>query len=130
MNKNGTRFKLTIYTFIIFIILGIAAFITHPMHLAAFGAYIVATSLPILTYIVSRSFRGQPAKIATGGTRFKIALVTFHVYVIAGAIAYYLHPEFIGQLTGYVGAISAPIMSYIIGRTIRGSGDTKEEVPS
>jgi len=121
LNKNGTRFKLTIYTFIVFVVLGVLAYIIHPEHLSNFGLYLAATSLPILTYVLSRSFRGQPAKIATNGTRYKVALGTFHVYIIAGAIAYYFSPDYITELTAYVGAISTPIMSYIIGRTIRGS---------
>lgn len=128
LNKNGTRFKLTMYSFILFVILGMTAYIIHPHKLNEFGAYLAVTSLPILTYIISRSFRGQTAKIAIEGTRYKVALFAFHVYIILGSIAYFFEPEYISQMTGYAAAISVPILSYIVGRTIRGAKDFSDGV--
>lgn len=126
--RISSRLKITLYSFIVFVVIGVLAYIYHPDNLNELGGYLLATSLPLLTYIISRSFRGQSlVNTKNAGTRFKVSVWVFHIYITIGCIAYYFQPDYITQLTGYVAAISAPIMTYIIGKTIRETGVINKE---
>ena len=57
---KSKRYRISIYTMISLMVIGILGFIYDPMHIDNLGAYMIATVMPIIGYVLGESFRPSP----------------------------------------------------------------------
>ena len=57
--SKSTRFKTSFYTFIISVIIGIGCYVLEPEYIDKLGLYMLTVILPIVGYILGRSFKGE-----------------------------------------------------------------------
>jgi len=54
---KSKRLKITMVVFVIYIIIGCAAYCINAQYIGAFGGYMAATSLPVLGYLFGETYR-------------------------------------------------------------------------
>lgn len=57
--NKGTRFKTAFYTFISTVVIGITCYIVAPEYIDKLGMYMLTVIIPIVGYIIGRSFKGE-----------------------------------------------------------------------
>lgn len=126
--NNSSRLKLSIFATITLAFFGILAYIIEPMYLDKYAFYNVNTVIPILGYIVGRSYRsGQHTNgLINKGTRYKTAFYTFLGSLIIGFAAYLYSPEYIDNMGSYMMTVVMASTSYILGRSFKPSPDNKD----
>lgn len=57
MKRKSKRFKLAIWVFITYTVVGSVAFYIYPEHITNFATFLGSTSLPVIGYIFGESWR-------------------------------------------------------------------------
>ena len=57
--QKSTRFRTAIYSFVVSLIIGIVGYIMNPEHIDKLGMYMIGVVLPVVGYIMGRSFKGE-----------------------------------------------------------------------
>lgn len=125
---KSTRFKISIFAIITLTIFGMVAYVLEPDHLNEYALYNMNTVVPILGYIVGRSYRtGRVSKgLVNKGSRYRTAFFTFLGMLIIGFAAYLYSPEYIDNLATYMISVVMASTSYIIGKSFKEVGKDQD----
>lgn len=121
---DSTRFKLSVFSSIVLMIVGVMAFIYEPHHIDKFAFYTINMVLPIITYVIGRTVRsGQHSKglLTNPGMRYRTALLSFLISLLIGIICYIFSPQNIDKLGMYMIGVILPIVGLILGRSFKKS---------
>src|SRR5690606_20271705 len=61
--NNGTRYKTALISFLLSLLIGIICYIFSPENIDKLGMYMIGVVLPIVGYILGRSFKGEEQRM-------------------------------------------------------------------